>query len=89
MWDGAPFTGIIYANHPDGVLELEYNNAEGLPSGIQRQWYRGKGSVWSRRWHPNGVLKYERTNDQNGLASRIREWSEDGRLLSDTAERRG
>ena len=97
LLEGAPFTGVIYANHPDGGLELEYNYAEGLPSGIQRQWYRGgqlekewdavrgKGSVWSRQWHPNGVLKYERINDENGLASRIREWSEDGRLLSDTA----
>jgi antitoxin component YwqK of YwqJK toxin-antitoxin module len=70
LLDDAPFTGIIYATHPDGGLELEYNYVEGLPSGIQRQWYpggqlekewdavRGKGSVWSRQWHPNGVPKY-------------------------------
>ena len=40
--DGAPFTGVVYADHIDGGLELEYNYAEGLPSGIQPQWPAGE-----------------------------------------------
>src|SRR4029077_12695400 len=83
------FTGVVYANYPDGRAEIEYYYIDGLPSGIQRQWYRngqlesewdavrGRGSTWSHEWHPNGVMKKERINNGNNLPVCIREWSED------------
>jgi len=90
-----PFTGVVYANYPDGSLESEFHYIDGLPSGVQRQWHpngqleaewdaiRGHGSAWSRKWHPNGVMKYERING-NRFPVRLREWSEDGQLLKET-----
>ena len=92
--DDIPFTGIVFANYTNGNLEIEYNYIDGLPSGIQRRWYpegqleeewnaiRGHGSAWSRQWHPNGVMKFERIYE-NGATVRVREWAEDGRLLTE------
>ena len=96
LLNGEPFTGAVYATHENGQPEIEFNYVGGLPSGIQHRWFpsgqlemewdaiRGQGSAWSRHWYPNGVMKLERINESN-LPIRIREWSEDGRLLSDTA----
>lgn len=94
LLDGVPFTGIVYADYPDGGREVEFNYVAGLPSGIQRSWHpngqleseakaiRGRGSAWSREWHPNGVMRLEQINDDL-RPIRIREWSEDGTLLCD------
>jgi len=120
LLNDVPFTGIVYAVHENGQLEMEYNYVDGLPSGLQREWHpngqlgkesyaiRGNGStwrrnwypdgqleeerhaivgqssIWSRKWYPNGIMKSEQINE-NYRPVRIREWSEDGRLLSDTA----
>jgi antitoxin component YwqK of YwqJK toxin-antitoxin module len=89
-----PFTGVIYANYPDGSSEIEFNYVDGLPSGIQRRWYssgqleeewdavRGQGSFWSRSCFPNGVMKSERINKDNNPV-RIREWNDAGQLIRD------
>lgn len=99
LLEGVPFTGTVYANYPDGGMEVEFNYSQGLPAGIQRRWYpngqleqewdavRGRGSAWSREWYPNGVMKCERIDDANGLPSLLREWSQDGRLIDDTASK--
>lgn len=99
LLDGAPFTGVAYANYPNGGLEVEFNYCQGLPSGIQRRWYpdgkleqewdavRGRGAAWSREWYRNGVMKCERIDDGNGVPRLLREWSEDGRLLNDTTSK--
>lgn len=96
LLNDTPFTGVVYARHENGQLEIELNYIEGLPAGNQRRWYasgqleaeweavRGHGSTWSREWHPNGVLRSERINEDN-FPVRIREWSEDGQLLKDSA----
>jgi antitoxin component YwqK of YwqJK toxin-antitoxin module len=95
LLDDVPFTGIIYANYHNDRPEIEFNYSDGLPCGVQRRWYpdgqleeewdavRGQGSAWSRKWYPNGIMKSERVNEDN-LPVRIREWSEDGQLLSET-----
>lgn len=100
LLNGAPFTGVVYAIHEDGKPEIEFNYIDGLPSGLQRRWFRsgqleqewdavrGQGSAWSRTFYLNGVMQQERINEDN-LPVRIREWSADGSLLRDTTfERR-
>ena len=96
LLNGVPFTGVIYADYENGQPEIEFNYVNGLPSGLQRRWYpsgrleeewhaiRGQGSAWSRKWYPNGVMKFERSNEDN-LSIRVREWEDNGQLLSDTA----
>ena len=89
-----PFTGLVFVMCTNGQLEAEYNYVEGLPSGIQRTWYpdgnlmeewsaiRGRGSAWTREWYQEGTMKSERIYE-NGALVRVREWGEDGQLLSD------
>jgi antitoxin component YwqK of YwqJK toxin-antitoxin module len=98
LLNGVPFSGILYADYSDGTPEAVYQYVEGLPAGLQRRWHsngqtqaeweaiRGRGSAWSREWHPNGSLKCERINE-DGRPVIVREWSEEGDLLSETIKR--
>lgn len=91
---GEPFSGVIYSMHPNGQLESESLYVEGLPDGLQQEWYangqlekraiaiRGKGSSSSQYWYPDGKPKsYRRDIDQWPVE--IKEWDEQGRLVID------
>ena len=92
--NGRPFTGIVEASFDNGQLEIELNYVDGLPSGIQRRWFssgqlkeewnsiRGQGSAWSRKWYESGAMMSERINENN-CPVRMREWSDDGKLVSE------
>lgn len=66
LLDGTPFTGIVYAERPDGTLESEGRYVDGLPDGLQEEWHpggaiaqrviavRGKGASEVRTWYPDG-----------------------------------
>lgn len=70
LLDGKPFTGIVYAERPDGSLESEGNYVEGLPDGLQESWYAG-GQIAGRFWAVRG----------NG-ASEVRTWYRNGQARS-------
>lgn len=71
---GVPFTGIAFSVHYGGNVEFQGNYVEGLPDGLQEEWYsdgqlagraiavRGRGSSESWRWHPNDVQAQCRRN---------------------------
>lgn len=46
-FDGIPFTGIIYAKYPSGILKMHKEVKDGLAHGLWREWY------------PDGVLRYK------------------------------
>ena len=92
--NGKPFTGIIFAQHPNGQLEAEKNYKEGLPEGLQREWYpngqlkhewnaiRGHGSSLATEWYENGQMK-RRTYCRFGWQVRVQEWTQRGQLCRD------
>lgn len=95
LLDGVPFSGLVYADYPDGSRDSEYLYDNGLPSGIQRRWFangqlekewdavRGKGVTWSRQWHANGMMRLDIIIGEDRFPISTREWDEDGRLLRD------
>jgi antitoxin component YwqK of YwqJK toxin-antitoxin module len=69
---GQPFTGTAYAAYPDGSPESETQYRHGLVWGL------------SKSWHVNGALASEAEcclDVQHGWA---REWSQSGRLESES-----
>lgn len=91
-WGGEPFSGVIFSNYADGSLEAIFNYKEGLPDGLQEQWYsngqlerramarRGNGSSKIEYWYPNGIMKSLRINDDRNRPVSISEWDEKGNL---------
>lgn len=92
--DDRPFTGIIFSVHPNGTLEAELNYREGLPEGLQQEWYangqlerkwiavRGKGSSETHEWYDDGKPKSLRRNIDIWPIE-IKEWDEHGTLVVD------
>lgn len=92
LLNGVPFTGIVFSLHRGGDLESECNYVDGLPDGLQQEWYpsgqlagraiavRGRGSSESWRWHPNGTqASYRRNVDQRPVE--LLDWDEAGRVV--------
>ena len=67
-YQGVPFTGVAYEQHPDGslVAETEYRN--GLELG------------WARDYHPDGQMASEHYRGVFGPEGVAREWYPNGRL---------
>lgn len=94
LLNGKPFTGIGYQKYPNGQLELEVNYREGLPDGLQREWFangqlkrkshaiRGLGTSKMTTWYENGQVQSIALYDV-GVKIEYKEWSEDGELLKD------
>lgn len=90
--EGRPFTGTVFATHPDGRTSAEYAYVEGLPDGLQLEWYpngqlesrsvaiRGKGSSEVTYWYENGQMKSQRF-DKDGWPAEVKEWDPDGKLV--------
>lgn len=92
----APFTGIAYSEYPDGKLAFQGRYREGLPEGLQEEWYpngelfqrwiavRGNGSSESWTWYPDGIQRsYRQARDGRTLKSSA--WDEMGRPIDPTA----
>ena len=87
---GVPFTGIVFSLHANGELESESRYVDGLPDGLQEEWYpdgklarrniavRGQGSSESWSWHGNGVLRSHRRNVDR-MPVEVRAWDDRGR----------
>ncbi len=98
VWQGQPFTGIVYAVTPDGQLgEIEY--VAGVQHGLARDWYpsgqlhsedtyvNGQARGLCREWFENGALKKEQVIE-NAILLQERIWDEAGNLLRDYARDR-
>lgn len=90
-----PFTGIAYSDYPDGKLAFQRSYREGLPEGLQEEWYpsgklfqrwiavRGNGSSESWTWYPDGIQRsYRQKRDGRILISLA--WDEIGRPIDPT-----
>lgn len=87
--DGKPFTGTVFSRHPDGSLESQGSYVEGLPEGVQEEWYpggqiarrwialRGQGSSEAWSWYTNGAIRSYRRNVEQRPVD-IRAWDKLG-----------
>ena len=95
-YNGERFTGVEYfLNDDEGWLEAETEYADGLPSGMKREWagpdkellYEGqfRGGVLhgrKRRWTDDGTL-VEDGEYEYGIPLWEKMWDEDGKLIHD------
>lgn len=89
LLDGVPFTGIVYSLNRDGGLESEGRYVDGLPDGLEEQWYpdgqiehrimfvRGNGSSEASTWYRNGQLRSVK-RFQNRRLVESQAWDEAG-----------
>jgi antitoxin component YwqK of YwqJK toxin-antitoxin module len=89
-----PFTGVGFAHHPDGWLQVEIEYKDGLKWGTQREWFApdqllteaelqsGLVHGKKRSWHRNGKLA-EEGEYESGVALRRKKRDEDGNLVED------
>src|SRR5262245_47083634 len=92
--DDKPFTGVGFALHPDGWLQVETEYKDGLKWGTQREWFAAdkllteaelkSGVVHGKQrfWHRNGKLA-EEGEYEFGVPLRRKKWDEDGNLVED------
>ena len=92
LYEGEPFTGVVFSLHPDGRLESEGGYDRGLPDGEQREWYRngqllqrsiavrGRGSNETWSWYPDGRMRSHR-RDEGQKPAVLEAWNEDGRPM--------
>jgi hypothetical protein len=92
--DGEHFTGVGFARHPDGWLQVEIAYTNGLKWGTQREWFAPDqllteaemqaGAVHGKQrfWHRNGKLA-EEGEYEFGVTLRRKKWDEDGKLVEE------
>ncbi|MDR6787201.1 antitoxin component YwqK of YwqJK toxin-antitoxin module [Sphingomonas sp. BE138] len=92
LLDGTPFTGIVYSERPDGSLESESRYVDGLPDGLELEWFpggqlakravavRGNGVSAVETWYPSGARRsIKRYSDRRLVEATA--WDEDGRSI--------
>lgn len=96
LLDGVPFTGIVYSERPDGTIESEGQYRDGLPDGVQQEWYaggqlerrwiavRGNGPSEERTWHRNGQPRSTKRYENRRVVD-ARAWDETGRPIDPAA----
>ena len=69
LLDGIPFTAIVFSERPDGSLEFESFYVDGLPDGLELEWFpgrqlakratamRGNGVGAVKTWSPIGARR--------------------------------
>jgi antitoxin component YwqK of YwqJK toxin-antitoxin module len=93
LYQGKPFTGIVYELDIDGMVCYEGEHTDGFVSGYSRTWwkpgmlkseiiYRQKNNPYSRsmQWYANGIVK-ELKEGLNGTRIRCQKWNEQGILI--------
>lgn len=70
LYQGQPFTGMVQAFHPDGVMKKESPYSDGFEQGLCREWYS------------NGQLKREWHAVRGVAVGKVREWHENGQVKS-------
>ena len=90
LLDGIPFTGTMQSTYPDGTLEFLGRYRDGLPEGLNEEWYpngqlfkrwiavRGNGVSESWEWYPIGIQRSYRKYDENRLLVERRAWDTTG-----------
>lgn len=92
--DGEPFTGIGYAEFPNGKLRREVTYVNGFPEGHCCEWYengqiskewiaeRGVASSKTTEWYENGQIK-SLCIREHGVELEYKEWSKDADLVTE------
>jgi antitoxin component YwqK of YwqJK toxin-antitoxin module len=91
--NGKPFTGIGYADFPNGRLRREVMYVNGFPEGRCREWHengqiskewlaeRGVAPSKTTEWYGNGQIK-SLCLREHGVELEYQEWSQDGELVT-------
>lgn len=77
LYEGKLFTGIGYAEYPDGTLRREVKYVRGFPQGVCHE------------WHKNGQLRKEWYAEPSVAPSKTTEWYEDGHIKSSCIREHG
>jgi antitoxin component YwqK of YwqJK toxin-antitoxin module len=92
--NGKLFSGIGYANYPNGHLRREVTYVEGFPRGYCREWYEngqlskewyaepGVAPSKITQWHENGQIKSICIRE-HGVELEYKEWGTDGELITE------
>ena len=87
---GVPYSGIVRSEYEDGTLEFLGRYRDGLPEGLNEEWYpngqlfqrriavRGNGVSESWEWYPTGIQRSYRKYDENRFLSERRAWDSTG-----------
>ena len=88
--NGTPYTGRVMSTYPDGCRESLGWYQDGLPHGLNEQWYpngalfnrwiaiKGAGSSEAWTWYPDGTQRSYRRNGPDGMPVELRGWDENG-----------
>lgn len=94
MLNGEPFTGIGYAEFPNGALRREITYVSGFPEGCCREWHengqmskewlaeRGVAPSKTTEWYENGQRK-SLCLREHGVELKYQEWSQDGEFVAE------
>lgn len=92
--NGEPFTGIGYAEFPNGKLRRELTYVNGFPEGrcrewcgngqVSKEWIAERGAAPSKttEWHDSGRIK-SLCIREHGVELEFKEWSKDGGLVAE------
>ncbi len=69
--NGEPFSGILYARHPNGNMASRQNFSNGIGMG-----------TWIN-YHENGMIKEKGTYDRNKVKGPIKKYNEEGQLIAE------
>ncbi|MBC6905959.1 hypothetical protein DWB84_10870 [Saccharophagus sp. K07] len=98
--NGKPFTGVGYAEFPNGKLRREVTYVDGFPLGLCREWYengqlkkewvaeRGVAPSKTTEWYEDGKIKSVCIRE-HGIELKFQEWSSDGVLIVERAIEEG
>lgn len=98
LLSGVRFTGVAVSRYPDGTFECEHRYQDGLPLGLNQQWYRngalfrrwiavrGAGSSESWTWYPDGSPRSYRRAAGHGLQPTSKAWNEVGEEIDPASQ---
>ncbi len=93
LYQGQPFTGVVRAFHPNGMLKKEWPYRDGLWQGQCREWYsngqvkrewhavRGVAEGKMCEWHQNGQIRTNASYSK-GVELTFDEWTHAGLLVA-------
>ncbi|VTS04904.1 toxin-antitoxin system YwqK family antitoxin [Tuwongella immobilis] len=93
LYQGQPFTGIVQALHPNGVIKRESPYLDGFAHGVCREWHsngqlqrewvaiRGRIDGMETMWHENGQVKSVAIY-LKGAELEYDEWNDAGLLVT-------
>ncbi|MEK7949911.1 toxin-antitoxin system YwqK family antitoxin [Luteolibacter soli] len=94
LFEGVPFSGILFALHDDGIIAYEHEFRDGFPDGISKDWHQngvlrreacfkwGRVDGLVKEYYPNGERMLEK-EVEFGATVALQRWGEEGRLVED------